>query len=120
MRGVEDLLDLDLPTTMVTPWANAPIFEVSKQGTNVAPYIQLSGLIQTSNSGLTYTLYSEPVCTCAFPTMLGMPCTHFGRVLRDDAFAAFHLGLVHSQHFLEDLHMHEELELMCRNVVGKL
>ena len=52
--------------------------------------------------------------------MLGMPCRHFWRVLRDDAFAAFHLGLVHSQYFLEDPPMHEELELMSRNVVGKL
>ena len=35
-RGVEDLLEFDLPPTMVTPAANAITFEVSRQGTNVA------------------------------------------------------------------------------------
>ena len=122
-RGVGDLLEFDLPPTMVTPAANAIIFEVSRQGTNVAHYVQLSGPVQTS-VGLpnpsTYTLYRDLVCTCAFPTTLGMPCSHFWRVLRNDAFAAFHLGLVHSQYFFEDPPMHEELELMSRNVVGKL
>ena len=119
-RGVEDRLEFDLPPTMVTPAPNAAIFEVSRQGTNVAHYVQLLGPVQTSVGSTTYTLYSDLVCTCAFPTMLGMPCRHFSRVLRDDAFVAFHLRLVHSQHFLEDPPMHEELELMSRNVVGKL
>ena len=105
---------------MVTPAPNAAIFEVSRQGTNVAPYVQLSGPVQTSVGSTTYTLYRDLVCTCAFPTMLGMPYRHFWRVLRDDAFAAFHLGLVHSQYFLEDPPMHEELELMSRNVVENL
>ena len=44
-RGVEDLLELDLPFTMVTPPANALIFYFSRQGTNVAHYFQLSGPI---------------------------------------------------------------------------
>ena len=119
-RRVEDLLELDLPPTMATPASNAAIFEVSRKGTNVAHYVQLSGPVQTSVGSTTYTLYHDLVCTCAFPTMLGMPCRHFWRVLRDDAFAAFHLGLVHSQYFLEDPPMQEKLELMSRNVVGKL
>ena len=119
-KGVEDLLEYDLPPRMVTPAPNAAIFEVSRQGTNVAHYVQLSGPVRTSVGSITYTLYRDLVCTCAFPTMLGMPCRHFWRVLRDDAFAAFHLGLVHSQYFLEDPPMHEEMELMSRNVVGKL
>ena len=119
-KGVEDLLEYDLPPRMVTPAPNAAIFEVSRQGTIVAHYIQLSGPVRTSVGSTTYTLYRDLVCTCAFPTMLGMPCRHFWRVLRDDAFAAFHLGLVHSQYFLEEPPMHEELELMSRNVVGKL
>ena len=105
---------------MVAPAPNAAIYEVSRQGTNVAHYVQLSGPVRTAFGSITYTLYRDLVCTCAFPTMLGMPCRHFWRVLRDDAFAAFHLGLLHSQYFLEDPPMHEELELMSRNVVGKL
>ena len=119
-KGVEDLLEYDLPPRMVTPAPNAAIFEVSRQGTNVAHYVQLSGPVQTSVGSTTYTLYRDLVCTFAFPTMLAMPCRHFWRVLRHDAFAAFHLGLVHSQYFLEDPPMHEELELMSRNVVGNL
>ena len=112
-------MEFDLPPTMVTPLPNAAIFEVSRQGTNVAHYVQLSGLVQTSVGSTTYTLYRDLVWTCAFPTMLGMPCRHFWQVLRDNAFAAFHLGLVHSQYFLEDPPMHEELELMSWNVVAK-
>ena len=108
------------PPTMVTPAPNAANFEVSRHGTNVAHYVPLSGLVQTSVGSTTYTLYRDLVCTCAFPTMLGMPCRHFWRVLRDDAFPAFHFGPVHSQYFLEDPPMHEEVELMSRNVVGKL
>ena len=119
-RRVQDILELDLPPTMATPAPNAAIFEVSRKGINVAHYVQLSGPVQTSVGSTTYTLYRDLVCTCAFPTMLGMPCRHFWRVLRDDAFAAFHLGLVHSQYFLEEPPMQEELELMSRNVVGKL
>ena len=119
-RGPEDLLEFNLPLTMVTPAANAIIFEVSRQGTNVAHYVQLSRPVQTSVGSTTYTLYRDLVWTSASPTMLRMPWRHFMRVLRDDAFAAFHLGLVHSQQFLQDPPMHEELELMSRNVVGKL
>ena len=74
---------------MVTPPANALGFEVSRQGSNVAHYVQLSGPIQTSHSGLKYTLYRELMCTCAFSTILGMRGRHFWRVLRDYAFAAF-------------------------------
>ena len=113
-------MGFDLPPTMVTPAPNAAIFEVSTQGTNVAHYVQRSGPVQTSVASTTHTLYRALVCICALPTMLGMPCRHFWRVLRDDAFAAFHLDLVHSQYFLEDPPMHEELELMSRNVVWKL
>ena len=40
--------------------------------------------------------------------------------MRDNAYAALHLGLVHSQYFLKNHPMHEELEPMSRNVVGKL
>ena len=94
--GAEDLLEFDIAPRMVTPAGSPIIFEVSRQGTNVAHYVQLSGPVQTF-VGLpnlsTYTLYRDLVCTCAFSTMLGMPCRHFWRVLRDDAFAAFHWSL---------------------------
>ena len=77
-RGVDDVLEFDLPPTMVTPAPNAAIFEVSRQR---AHYVQLSGPVQTSVGSTTYTLYRDQVCTCAFPTMLGMHCRHFWRVL---------------------------------------
>ena len=115
-RGVDDLLEFDLPHTMVTPAANAITFEVSRQGTNVAQLCSTLG----ARPDLRWIYHLHLVCTFAFPTMLGMPCRHFWRVLRDDAFAAFHLGLVHSQYFLEDPPKHEELEVTSRNVVGKL
>ena len=47
-RGVEDLLEYDLPPTMVAPAPNVAIFEVSRKGTNVADYVQLSGPVRTS------------------------------------------------------------------------
>ena len=85
-RGVEDLLEFDFPPTMVIPAANAIIFEISRQGTNVAHNVQLLGSVRTSVGPTTYTLHPNLVCTSAFPTMLGMPCRHFWRVVREDAY----------------------------------
>ena len=98
----------------------ALILEVSTQGTNVAQYIQLSTPAQTPHSGHTYTLYPKLVCTCLFPIMLGMPFRNFWRLLRNNPFSPFHLGLVYLQYLLEGPPMHEEYDPMSGNVVGKL
>ena len=109
-RRAEDLLELDPPSTRVTPPANALILEVPTQGTNVAHYVQLSRPSQTTHFGHTYTLYPELVCmcTCVFPIMLGITFGNFWSVLRDNPFAPLHLGLVHFQYFLEGPPMPEK------------
>ena len=91
-KGMEDLLEYDLPPRMVTPAPNAAIFELSRQGTNVAHYVQLSGPVRTSVGSTTYTLYRDLVCTCAFPTMLGMPCRHFFAGIAGRRIRRFPLG----------------------------
>ena len=102
------------------PPPNALIYEISRQGADVRHYVQLFGPTRTSWMGHSYTFCLELVRTCAFPTMLRMSCRHFWRVMHDDQFADFHLGLVHSQYFLEEPPMHEEYDHMSTNVVGKL
>ena len=118
--AVDPLLEMDLPGVAHVPPPSALFFKVSKPTGTHPQFVHLikPGVVPIEGGRL--TLYRDVFCTCGFNAMLGLGCRHYWAVMKESPYAAFRLGLIHAQYFLEDQPVHDDYPLMQRFLLVSL